>query len=67
MLYDTLEKLNKRGEELEQEKIERLIKIAQKGPKGNWAFMKLMNDYGFDLDYIPGYDDGEQPERIANE
>ena len=37
-----------------------LIRQAEKGSPG--ALIRLQHDYGLDLDYKPGFDDGEEPE-----
>ena len=51
------EKMLRRKEQLIRNDIKKIQKMKDK-KKAAWL---LQSKYGIDCDYIPGYDDGEQP------
>ena len=63
MLYDTQEKLAKRGQEMDAKEIDRLIKLTEKLGLGSWPHRVLYQKFGIDGDFkMDGSDWGNSPE-----
>lgn len=63
--YDTQEKREKRLEYLRGKRLDYLCERYIETKDDKWKWIALRG--GFDIDYIPGYDDGEVPFSLVNE